>query len=116
MDIELRQQSKLISMWKWTSWEEQAFVDDQSNAMITGLPARCYTCTFCGRMFRSAQALGGHMNVHRRDRAKLLQYSQRPENLQAQGGNNGDHDAQINECVSNGAVVDELDLELRLGR
>ncbi|XP_065859685.1 transcriptional regulator SUPERMAN-like [Euphorbia lathyris] len=34
-------------------------------------PPRSYTCTFCKREFRSAQALGGHMNVHRRDRARL---------------------------------------------
>ncbi|XP_022760040.1 transcriptional regulator SUPERMAN-like [Durio zibethinus] len=30
-----------------------------------------YTCSFCKREFRSAQALGGHMNVHRKDRARL---------------------------------------------
>ncbi|KAJ4968113.1 hypothetical protein NE237_014814 [Protea cynaroides] len=36
-------------------------------------PPRSYTCTFCKREFRSAQALGGHMNVHRRDRARLRQ-------------------------------------------
>ncbi|KAK9065134.1 hypothetical protein SSX86_016517 [Deinandra increscens subsp. villosa] len=43
--------------------------------VISGLswPPRCYTCTFCKREFRSAQALGGHMNVHRRDRAMLRQ-------------------------------------------
>ncbi|KAF6153245.1 hypothetical protein GIB67_036591 [Kingdonia uniflora] len=34
-------------------------------------PPRSFTCTFCKRVFGSAQALGGHMNVHRRDRAKL---------------------------------------------
>lgn len=34
-------------------------------------PARNYGCSFCKREFRSAQALGGHMNVHRRDRARL---------------------------------------------
>ncbi|KAM2212212.1 hypothetical protein COP1_022408 [Malus domestica] len=34
-------------------------------------PPRLYTCSFCKREFRSAQALGGHMNVHRRDRARL---------------------------------------------
>jgi hypothetical protein len=33
----------------------------------------CYTCGYCRREFRSAQALGGHMNVHRRDRARLRQ-------------------------------------------
>ncbi|KAA8548774.1 hypothetical protein F0562_000458 [Nyssa sinensis] len=34
---------------------------------------RTYTCSFCKKEFRSAQALGGHMNVHRRDRARLRQ-------------------------------------------
>lgn len=34
-------------------------------------PPRSYTCSFCKREFRSAQALGGHMNVHRRDRARM---------------------------------------------
>ncbi|KAL3648804.1 hypothetical protein CASFOL_005207 [Castilleja foliolosa] len=34
-------------------------------------PPRSYTCSFCKREFKSAQALGGHMNVHRRDRARL---------------------------------------------
>lgn len=38
-------------------------------------PPRSYTCSFCKREFRSAQALGGHMNVHRRDRARLRQSS-----------------------------------------
>ncbi|KAI3682295.1 hypothetical protein L1987_82183 [Smallanthus sonchifolius] len=32
-----------------------------------------YTCSFCKRGFSNAQALGGHMNVHRRDRAARLQ-------------------------------------------
>ncbi|GAB4831837.1 hypothetical protein Ancab_005851 [Ancistrocladus abbreviatus] len=36
-------------------------------------PPRSYSCSFCKREFRSAQALGGHMNVHRRDRALLKQ-------------------------------------------
>ncbi|KAG8663018.1 hypothetical protein MANES_01G169000v8 [Manihot esculenta] len=44
-------------------WEEEASV----------WPPRFYFCNFCGREFRSAQALGGHMNVHRRDRASLKQ-------------------------------------------
>ncbi|KAI4304004.1 hypothetical protein MLD38_039576 [Melastoma candidum] len=41
-------------------------------------PPRTYPCTFCKREFRSAQALGGHMNVHRRDRARLRQSSPPP--------------------------------------
>lgn len=40
---------------------------------------RSYSCTFCKRGFSNAQALGGHMNIHRRDRAKLKQSSE--ENL-----------------------------------
>ncbi|PPD99263.1 hypothetical protein GOBAR_DD03725 [Gossypium barbadense] len=38
-------------------------------------PARSYDCTFCKRGFSNAQALGGHMNIHRRDKAKLKQPS-----------------------------------------
>ncbi|KAK4364618.1 hypothetical protein RND71_015976 [Anisodus tanguticus] len=55
------------------SWEVRAFEEDKGNAMGTTWPPRSYTCTFCRREFRSAQALGGHMNVHRRDRARLHQ-------------------------------------------
>uniref|UniRef100_A0A2P2JE18 Palmate-like pentafoliata 1 transcription factor n=1 Tax=Rhizophora mucronata TaxID=61149 RepID=A0A2P2JE18_RHIMU len=55
------------------SWEVRAFAEDTGSAMGTTWPPRSYTCTFCRREFRSAQALGGHMNVHRRDRARLHQ-------------------------------------------
>ncbi|KAE8728869.1 putative cyclin-D7-1-like [Hibiscus syriacus] len=41
--------------------------------------SKSYTCSFCKRGFSNAQALGGHMNVHRRDRAKLRESSE--ENL-----------------------------------
>lgn len=66
------------------SWEVRAFAQDTTNIMGTTWPPRSYTCTFCRREFRSAQALGGHMNVHRRDRARLhhhhhhLQHHQPP--------------------------------------
>lgn len=55
------------------SWEVRAFAQDTNHAMGTTWPPRSYTCTFCRREFRSAQALGGHMNVHRRERARLHQ-------------------------------------------
>ncbi|KAK7292921.1 hypothetical protein RJT34_15779 [Clitoria ternatea] len=54
------------------SWEEQAFAKDASGSGCIW-PPRSYSCSFCRREFRSAQALGGHMNVHRRDRARLKQ-------------------------------------------
>lgn len=31
---------------------------------------RSYECVFCKRGFNTAQALGGHMNIHRKDRLK----------------------------------------------
>lgn len=56
---------------KESSWEELAFAEDDAAGSMW--PPRSYTCNFCRREFRSAQALGGHMNVHRRDRARLKQ-------------------------------------------
>ncbi|CAM8999875.1 unnamed protein product [Rhodiola kirilowii] len=55
------------------SWEVRAFAEDTASGMGTTWPPRSYTCSFCRREFKSAQALGGHMNVHRRDRARLHQ-------------------------------------------
>ncbi|XP_050386517.1 probable transcriptional regulator RABBIT EARS [Argentina anserina] len=58
------------------SWEEKAFAEDAAGSLGGGgcvWPPRSYSCSFCMREFRSAQALGGHMNVHRRDRARLKQ-------------------------------------------
>lgn len=43
----------------------------QSSCGLIVWPPKNYNCSFCQREFRSAQALGGHMNVHRRDRARL---------------------------------------------
>ncbi|KAK8632957.1 hypothetical protein V6N13_013813 [Hibiscus sabdariffa] len=58
----------------YDSWEEQAFAEDAAGPLGGCIwPPRSYSCSFCGREFRSAQALGGHMNVHRRDRARLKQ-------------------------------------------
>ncbi|KAL8093485.1 putative transcriptional regulator RABBIT EARS [Apium graveolens] len=73
------------------SWEEQAFVED-SQGPLGGFiwPPRSYSCSFCKREFRSAQALGGHMNVHRRDRARLKQGSNTP--------NGSDQETQV--CTS----------------
>lgn len=57
-----------------SSWEEEAFAEDSMGPLGGFIwPPRSYSCSFCNREFRSAQGLGGHMNVHRRDRAKLQQ-------------------------------------------
>lgn len=49
-------------------WEVRAFAED-TNRCGAQWPPRSYSCSFCKRQFRTAQALGGHMNVHRRERA-----------------------------------------------
>ncbi|KAK9724389.1 hypothetical protein RND81_05G069200 [Saponaria officinalis] len=41
-------------------------IDDEDN---TGI-GRTYECSYCKRGFTNAQALGGHMNIHRKDKAK----------------------------------------------
>ncbi|XP_010528524.1 PREDICTED: transcriptional regulator TAC1 [Tarenaya hassleriana] len=45
---------------------------DRRSYSWSGNP-RSYICDFCERGFSNAQALGGHMNIHRKDRAKLRQ-------------------------------------------
>ncbi|XP_052108295.1 probable transcriptional regulator RABBIT EARS isoform X2 [Arachis duranensis] len=64
------------SSYSYLSWEERAFAEDAARVLGGSTwPPRSYTCNFCHRHFTSAQALGGHMNVHRRDRARLKQSS-----------------------------------------
>lgn len=43
--------------------------ESEQNYDHTG-PGRSYECVFCKRGFTTAQALGGHMNIHRKDRPK----------------------------------------------
>ncbi|KAI4326541.1 hypothetical protein MLD38_031845 [Melastoma candidum] len=42
---------------------------------------RSYGCVFCKRGFTTAQALGGHMNIHRKDRAKARTDSSNPSSF-----------------------------------
>ncbi|PSS09860.1 Transcriptional regulator RABBIT EARS like [Actinidia chinensis var. chinensis] len=63
------------------SWEEQAFAEDAAGAVGGCVwPPSSYSCKFCKREFKSAQALGGHMNVHRSERARLKQSSSPEDN------------------------------------
>ncbi|KAL1200644.1 Zinc finger protein 10 [Cardamine amara subsp. amara] len=123
------------------SWEVKAFEQDtKGNISGTTWPPRSYTCNFCRREFRSAQALGGHMNVHRRDRASSRAH-QGPNAAAAARSSGGTF---LNSCAlplptttliiqstasnlegddesigsmkeTTGTSVDEPDLELRLG-
>ncbi|RAL38378.1 hypothetical protein DM860_002356 [Cuscuta australis] len=43
-------------------------------------PSRSYECTFCKGGFTNAQALGGHMNIHRKDRLKVASKQQKKSN------------------------------------
>ncbi|KAK2972979.1 hypothetical protein RJ640_022036 [Escallonia rubra] len=51
--------------------------NDQPEKSADGT-GRSYECTFCKRGFTNAQALGGHMNIHRKDKAKAKRQSQQP--------------------------------------
>ncbi|XP_021898316.1 zinc finger protein 11 [Carica papaya] len=56
-----------------TDWNCKSLGLEGENSDGLTWPPKNYACSFCRREFRSAQALGGHMNVHRRDRARLRQ-------------------------------------------
>lgn len=74
--------NKKIIIDKNPSWEN--YCGGGGGDMLSGfmsaspLPPRAFKCNFCRREFKSAQALGGHMNVHRRERARLRHYSPPP--------------------------------------
>lgn len=50
--------------------DQEKVSDDDDDDATTGGIGRSYECTFCKRGFTNAQALGGHMNIHRKDKAK----------------------------------------------
>ncbi|XP_019180219.1 PREDICTED: transcriptional regulator TAC1-like [Ipomoea nil] len=52
--------------------EESEHVPEKFSDENAGV-GRSYECTFCKRGFTNAQALGGHMNIHRKDKLKAKQ-------------------------------------------
>ncbi|KAB2061974.1 hypothetical protein E1A91_A10G126400v1 [Gossypium mustelinum] len=54
------------------AWSEEND-DDQVKCHTEATTKRSYECIFCKRGFTNAQALGGHMNIHRKDRVKAKQ-------------------------------------------
>ncbi|CAO2826563.1 unnamed protein product [Amaranthus hypochondriacus] len=51
--------------------DQNRTVEDDHNHMGSrgSIGSKSYDCVFCQRGFNTAQALGGHMNIHRKDRA-----------------------------------------------
>ncbi|KAK9123896.1 hypothetical protein Sjap_013498 [Stephania japonica] len=87
------------------SWEEQAFAQDSAGVLGGCVwPPRSYSCSFCRREFRSAQALGGHMNVHRRDRARLKQSPNPNTATTTEFLHHSHYPNQINHCKSMGVI------------
>ncbi|XP_021752835.1 zinc finger protein 11-like [Chenopodium quinoa] len=75
------------------SWSKEMEVDDGSTDKEsdsendnTGV-GRTYECNYCKRGFTNAQALGGHMNIHRKDKAKA-KARQQQQQQQAYTNNN----------------------------
>ncbi|KAJ0053584.1 hypothetical protein Pint_01766 [Pistacia integerrima] len=71
-----------------SSSEETDRPEQANDDMGTG---RSYECVFCKRGFTTAQALGGHMNIHRKDRAK-----NRPTSLPSSISGKADHESYAN--------------------
>ncbi|CAN6224408.1 unnamed protein product [Urochloa humidicola] len=63
-----------------------------------------HTCGYCKREFRSAQGLGGHMNVHRLDRARLIhhQCSSHRLSLAAASPPNPNHSRTVLDLLGSG--------------
>ncbi|XP_042432527.1 transcriptional regulator TAC1-like [Zingiber officinale] len=82
--------------------------------------ARSFDCIFCKRGFSNAQALGGHMNLHRKDKAKTKLQGPRSSfgaTKSAAASRRLDREeTEQTAAGQHGVAVEELDLELRLGR
>jgi hypothetical protein len=72
--------------------------DDQDAKQVN---LRSYECNFCKRGFSNAQALGGHMNIHRKDKAKLKQQSSTNYQTQLPSNLEGSSSEEINKLLPN---------------
>ncbi|XP_020580448.1 zinc finger protein 11 [Phalaenopsis equestris] len=58
--------------------------------MEAPITRRSYDCIFCKRGFSTAQALGGHMNIHRKDKAKKTKLNTQNDHGLCWYNNHGD--------------------------
>ncbi|XP_030512971.1 transcriptional regulator SUPERMAN-like [Rhodamnia argentea] len=58
---------------------------------------RFYECSFCKRGFTNAQALGGHMNIHRKDRVKPPHKMKAPPSFRDGVRTAGEHTVRMNQ-------------------
>ncbi|KAL8148813.1 protein LATE FLOWERING-like [Apium graveolens] len=58
---------------------------DQVDLQVSAI-SRSYECVFCKRGFTTAQALGGHMNIHRKDKAKTRPCKENKQEHNRYGG------------------------------
>ncbi|KAL6989841.1 hypothetical protein U1Q18_015591 [Sarracenia purpurea var. burkii] len=61
---------------------------------------RSYECTFCKGGFSNAQALGGHMNMHRKDKAKSNKLISGPSVVSPKSGENSIVSVEPGPCYS----------------
>ncbi|KAF8115284.1 hypothetical protein N665_0029s0120, partial [Sinapis alba] len=78
---------------------------------------RSYICSFCIRGFSNAQALGGHMNIHRRDRANLRQklmedYNNYKDDVVAEGDSSEVVSLDLNEKQQQDALACDDDQDV----
>ncbi|KAG6488516.1 probable transcriptional regulator RABBIT EARS [Zingiber officinale] len=102
-------------------------VDGRSSANSS---SRSFDCTFCKRGFSNAQALGGHMNLHRKDKSRLnctspcaqfpFDVAVVPDRIACMSPSSRASKSlgedEVEKKGMPGVVDAELDLELRLGR
>ncbi|CAN1199959.1 Zinc finger protein 10 [Linum perenne] len=86
------------------SWEVKAFEEDA--AKLITWPQRSYACSSCHREFRSAQALGGHMNIHRRKRPKVNHNNPTSNNIHVNGGESAFSTDSATTMVNNACTVE----------
>lgn len=113
--------------------DEAITTSEETSTQTSVATTRSYECHFCKRGFTNAQALGGHMNIHRKHKAKLKESTppsntnpissssshgkKNPLPLFGEGlsGSRDVHQENTSEIQSL-LVPPEVDLELRLGQ